>query len=48
MPCRRDFHTYRGYRTKELARMRDFEEERKEAQAQDASLLPSHHAYYDA
>ena len=30
---RRDFHTYRGYRTKELARLRDFEDERKESDA---------------
>lgn len=33
---RSDFHTYRGYRTKELARLHDFEEERKEATAEAA------------
>lgn len=29
-----EFHTYRGYRTKELARLADFEKERKEEAAQ--------------
>eukprot|EP00322_Chrysochromulina_rotalis_P021275 CAMPEP_0115867118 /NCGR_PEP_ID=MMETSP0287-20121206/20602_1 /TAXON_ID=412157 /ORGANISM="Chrysochromulina rotalis, Strain UIO044" /LENGTH=192 /DNA_ID=CAMNT_0003321711 /DNA_START=19 /DNA_END=597 /DNA_ORIENTATION=- len=29
-----DFHTYRGYRTKELARLADFEKEAKREQAQ--------------
>eukprot|EP00908_Phaeocystis_cordata_P024368 Transcript_6828.p3 GENE.Transcript_6828~~Transcript_6828.p3 ORF type:complete len:198 (-),score=66.89 Transcript_6828:1852-2385(-) len=31
-----DFHTYRGYRTKELARLRDMDEERKEVEAATA------------
>lgn len=29
-----DFHTFRGYRTKELARLKDFEDEREEDQKQ--------------
>lgn len=29
-----DFHTYRGYRTKEMARLKDMEQERKAEEAQ--------------